>query len=35
MHQFLRTVDVPLNRLNAKELCPGAKMLDTINEDYR
>ncbi len=35
MHQYLRTVDVPLNRLNAKELCPGSKMLDTINDDYR
>jgi 2-oxoglutarate ferredoxin oxidoreductase subunit beta len=35
MHQYLRTVDVPLNRLNAKELCPGSKILDTINDDYR
>ena len=33
MHQYLRTVDVPLNRLNAKELCPGSKMLDTINDE--
>ncbi|MBL9098025.1 MAG: 2-oxoacid:ferredoxin oxidoreductase subunit beta [Alphaproteobacteria bacterium] len=35
MHQFLRTVDVPLNRLNAKELCPGSKVLETINDEYR
>jgi 2-oxoglutarate ferredoxin oxidoreductase subunit beta len=35
MHQFLRTVDLPLNRLTAKELCPGSKMLETINDEYR
>ncbi len=35
MHQFLRTVDVPLNRLGMKELCPGSKMLETINDEYR
>jgi 2-oxoglutarate ferredoxin oxidoreductase subunit beta len=35
MHQFLRTVDVPLNRLGVKELCPGSKMLETINDEYR
>ncbi len=35
MHQFLRTVDVPLNRLGVKELCPGSKALETINDEYR
>jgi 2-oxoglutarate ferredoxin oxidoreductase subunit beta len=35
MHQFLRTVDVPLNRLGVKELCPGSKVLETINDEYR
>jgi 2-oxoglutarate/2-oxoacid ferredoxin oxidoreductase subunit beta len=35
MHQFLRTVDVPLNRLDTKELCPGSMMLETINDEYR
>ena len=35
MHSFLRTVDEPLNRLNTKELCPGSKMLETINDEYR
>jgi 2-oxoglutarate ferredoxin oxidoreductase subunit beta len=35
MHQFLRTVDVPLNRLGVKELSPGSKMLETINDEYR
>ncbi len=35
MHGFLRTVDVPLNRLGAKELCPGSKALDAVNDEYR
>jgi 2-oxoglutarate ferredoxin oxidoreductase subunit beta len=35
MHQLLRTVDVPLNRLGVKELCPGSKALETINDEYR
>jgi 2-oxoglutarate ferredoxin oxidoreductase subunit beta len=35
MHGFLRTVDMPLNRLGAKELCPGAKALEAINDEYR
>jgi 2-oxoglutarate ferredoxin oxidoreductase subunit beta len=35
LHSFLGTVDVPLNQLNEKELCPGSKMLETINDDYR
>jgi 2-oxoglutarate ferredoxin oxidoreductase subunit beta len=35
MHQLLRTADVPLNRLGVKELCPGSKVLETINDEYR
>ena len=35
MHGFLRTVDAPLNRLSAKELCPGSKALAAINDEYR
>ena len=35
MHQFLRTVDLPLNRLGVKEICPGSKALETINDEYR
>jgi 2-oxoglutarate/2-oxoacid ferredoxin oxidoreductase subunit beta len=35
MHGYLRIVDVPLNRLCAKDLCPGSKVLETINDEYR
>ncbi|MEQ1753856.1 MAG: 2-oxoacid:ferredoxin oxidoreductase subunit beta [Micropepsaceae bacterium] len=35
LHAFLDTVDVPLNRLGEKELCPGSKILEAINDDYR
>jgi 2-oxoglutarate ferredoxin oxidoreductase subunit beta len=35
MHGFLRTVDVPLNRLGVKELCPGSKALEAVNDEYR
>jgi 2-oxoglutarate ferredoxin oxidoreductase subunit beta len=35
MHANLNTVDVPLNRLSEKELCPGSKALDAINASYR
>ena len=35
LHGFLRTVDVPLNRLGPKELCPGSKALDALNDEYR
>jgi 2-oxoglutarate ferredoxin oxidoreductase subunit beta len=35
LHGFLRTVDVPLNRLGAKELSPGAKALEALNDEYR
>jgi len=33
LHEHLHTVDVPLNSLNAAELCPGATMLAAINAD--
>jgi 2-oxoglutarate ferredoxin oxidoreductase subunit beta len=35
MHGYLRTVDVPLNRLGTKELCPGSAALDALNDEYR
>jgi 2-oxoglutarate ferredoxin oxidoreductase subunit beta len=35
MHSYLRTVDLPLNTLQAKELCPGAAKLEEINAEYR
>ncbi len=35
MHQALNTVDVPLNTLNAKELCPGSSALEKINSTLR
>ena len=35
MHQALNTVDVPLNTLKAKELCPGSSALDKINASLR
>jgi 2-oxoglutarate ferredoxin oxidoreductase subunit beta len=35
MHANLNTVDMPLNRLGEKELCPGAKGLDLFNAAHR
>jgi 2-oxoglutarate/2-oxoacid ferredoxin oxidoreductase subunit beta len=35
MHGYLRTVDVPMNRLGVKELCPGSKALEALNDEYR
>jgi 2-oxoglutarate ferredoxin oxidoreductase subunit beta len=35
MHDALNTVDLPLNRLNAKELCPGSAALEKINASLR
>lgn len=35
MHAALRTVDAPLNTLQAKELCPGSARLAEINAEYR
>jgi 2-oxoglutarate ferredoxin oxidoreductase subunit beta len=33
LHAHLKTVDVPLNRLTEKELCPGAAVLAAINAE--
>jgi 2-oxoglutarate ferredoxin oxidoreductase subunit beta len=35
MHDMLNTVDVPLNRLSEKELCPGSAALEKINASLR
>jgi 2-oxoglutarate ferredoxin oxidoreductase subunit beta len=35
MHANLNTVDVPLNGLGEKELCPGSKALDAFNASHR
>ncbi|HEY6028285.1 MAG TPA: 2-oxoacid:ferredoxin oxidoreductase subunit beta, partial [Pseudolabrys sp.] len=35
LHAHLRTVDGPLNALNAPELCPGQSALDKINASLR
>jgi 2-oxoglutarate ferredoxin oxidoreductase subunit beta len=35
MHAMLNTVDLPLNRLSEKELCPGAAALEKINASLR
>jgi 2-oxoglutarate ferredoxin oxidoreductase subunit beta len=35
LHRHLNTVDMPLNALNAKELCPGSAALDNINAALR
>ena len=35
LHQHLNTVDVPLNQLNARDLCPGAAALEKINAAMR
>jgi 2-oxoglutarate/2-oxoacid ferredoxin oxidoreductase subunit beta len=35
MHAMLNTVDMPLNRLSEKELCPGSAALEKINASLR
>lgn len=35
LHQTLWTVNKPLNTLTEKELCPGSKVLDSINDGLR
>jgi 2-oxoglutarate ferredoxin oxidoreductase subunit beta len=35
LHKRLNTVDVPLNSLSEKDLCPGSKKLEEINQQYR
>jgi 2-oxoglutarate ferredoxin oxidoreductase subunit beta len=33
LHEHLRTVDTPLNRLSDSQLCPGAAALAAINAE--
>ncbi|MBV8337165.1 MAG: 2-oxoacid:ferredoxin oxidoreductase subunit beta, partial [Alphaproteobacteria bacterium] len=35
MHEFLDTVETPLNRLGEAELCPGPGMLARFNAAHR
>jgi 2-oxoglutarate ferredoxin oxidoreductase subunit beta len=35
LHAHLNTYEKPLNRLKAKDLCPGSAMLDKINAALR
>ncbi len=35
LHELIGTVEQPLNQLGEKELCPGRKVLEGINESYR
>ena len=35
LHAHLKTIEHPLNRLGAKELCPGNAALALLNEEYR
>jgi 2-oxoglutarate/2-oxoacid ferredoxin oxidoreductase subunit beta len=35
LHEHLGTSDTPLNRLTEAELCPGAKVLEVVNGEYR
>lgn len=35
LHHVLNTVDVPLNQLTAKELCPGSVALEELNAELR
>jgi len=35
LHQYLDTVEAPLNQMNERELCPGSVMLERINASLR
>jgi 2-oxoglutarate/2-oxoacid ferredoxin oxidoreductase subunit beta len=35
LHAHLDTVDTPFNQLGAKELCPGAGVLEKLNASLR
>jgi len=35
IHAHLNTVTTPLNALGEKDLCPGSRALEALNEDYR
>ncbi|HRO09644.1 MAG TPA: 2-oxoacid:ferredoxin oxidoreductase subunit beta [Saprospiraceae bacterium] len=35
LNDLINTTDIPLNQLTEKELCPGADILDAINNNFR
>ena len=35
LHDYLNTVDRPLNQLGDAELCPGAEALESFNKSLR
>ena len=35
LHQYLDTVETPLNQLTERDLCPGSVMLERINASLR
>ena len=35
LHDSLNTVSAPLNRLAAKDLCPGSKVIEQLNASMR
>jgi 2-oxoglutarate/2-oxoacid ferredoxin oxidoreductase subunit beta len=35
LHELMGTTDKPLNQLKKEELCPGAEVLEVINESFR
>ncbi len=35
LHSMLNTVVVPLNTLGTRDLCPGSKVLEGVNDEYR
>ena len=35
LHRHLNTVETPLNKLSDADLCPGSKVLETINASLR
>ena len=35
LHRFLNTVDMPMNQLSERELCPGSAALQTFNASLR
>lgn len=35
LHRYLNTVETPLNQLGVAELCPGAEVLEALNESLR
>jgi 2-oxoglutarate ferredoxin oxidoreductase subunit beta len=35
LHEYLSTVETPLNQLSERELCPGSVTLDRLNASLR